>query len=170
MAGNETVKINRTRPKVYSSTRDKNSWIQKVPVSFPWTLDENVGSALLTLSEIPHRQWNLSNFQLNVESNLILLHSKVDSKSRSILLTLNTLTSQVRAQSQISSTAGRGKLFDWRRVQEKDGFVIVKDKLGWLNFSRHRNLAPRQDIKALVQSRKIETWQNGQSKIWLRWY
>ena len=57
-------------------------------------------------------------FKLNVESNLILLHSKLDSKSRSILLILNTPTSQVRAQSQISLTTVKGKLFDQRQVQE----------------------------------------------------
>ena len=57
-------------------------------------------------------------FKLNVESNLILLHSKLDSKSRSILLILNTPTSQVRAQSQISLTTVKGKLFDRRQVQE----------------------------------------------------
>ena len=50
------------------------------------------------------------------------------------------------------------------------GFVIVKDKLGWLDFSLPPNLASRQDIKARVQSRKAETWQNGQSKIRLHWY
>ena len=56
-------------------------------------------------------------FKLNVESNF-LLHSKLDGKSRSILLILNTPTSQVRAQSQISLTTVKGKLFDRRQVQE----------------------------------------------------
>lgn len=72
-------------------------------------------------------------FQLNVESNLILLHSKLDSKSRSTLLMLNTPTSQVRAQSQISLTTEKGKLFDRRQVQEKrrtkDGTILSSASL-----------------------------------------
>ena len=35
MVGDETVKINRTRPKVYSSTRDNDYLIHKIHVSFP---------------------------------------------------------------------------------------------------------------------------------------
>ena len=70
-------------------------------------------------------------FKLNVESNLILLHSKLDSKSRSILLILNTPTSQVRAQSQISLTTVKGKLFDRRQVQENVEQKTAFQAQGW---------------------------------------
>ena len=110
MVGDEAVEINRTRPLTRFFNKKNPRFL---PMNTWWKCWQCTSKSLGDSSQIVKPQ----QFKLNVESNF-LLHSKLDSKSRSILLILNTPTSQVRAQSQISLTTVKGKLFDRRQVQE----------------------------------------------------